>query len=123
MYRQLCSKGIAFLESNEKYKTFSFLYCDEKVPKENQLEGFVSVDYSVRVLKEIKPSEYLSDKTTEKEKKISEFFVAQKDENGYVLLDTLEEEQQKKEQANDTETRLQALNILVPLISLKKFLK
>eukprot|EP00111_Clytia_hemisphaerica_P013051 TCONS_00038337-protein len=91
-YRKSCPEGIAFIESNAKLKDFSFLQCTKDIPEENQFKGFVSDGYSLRMLRDVKPSDFLSEKTNQKEKKISEFFVGQKDEKGFELLDELEEE-------------------------------
>uniref|UniRef100_A0A7M5XM89 Uncharacterized protein n=1 Tax=Clytia hemisphaerica TaxID=252671 RepID=A0A7M5XM89_9CNID len=70
LYRKFCPEGIAFIESNAKSKDFAFLCFDEKVPEENQFKGFVDEEYSLKMLRDIKPAEYLSKKTNEKEKKI-----------------------------------------------------
>ena len=54
------------------------------------------------MLKEIKPSDYLSEKTNEKEKKISEYFLAQNDEKGFEMLDEMEEKEKKKRKKKNT---------------------
>uniref|UniRef100_A0A7M5TTT6 Uncharacterized protein n=1 Tax=Clytia hemisphaerica TaxID=252671 RepID=A0A7M5TTT6_9CNID len=78
LYREYCEDGIQWLE-NQCGLDFLHQNGTDSIPKENCFDGSIDNVYALRMLTEISPSILLTQSVMDKEKKINEYFKAERE--------------------------------------------